>query len=300
MSKRTTSEKLRAQRHLLATSVLVLALVAFSLAAPLLCHHDPVDANLGLANLAPNGEYLMGTDSLGRCVLCRVLSGLQTTFFSALLVVAASAVIGSIVGSLSGYVGGVFDSVVMRITDAFMAFPALVLGIAIAGLLGGGLNNAVIALVVPGWTRFARLARSSVLSLKERPFVLAAIMAGLSKPMIALRHILPNILPPLVVTACLDVGGSMLNLAGLSFLGLGASPPSPELGAMINQASNTMQTTPWAVFVPGAVILIVVVILNLFGDAVNDVLGKGRIDNVRVKNIFKKEKIHEENKCEIA
>ena len=300
MSKRTTSEKLRAQRHLLATSVLVLALVVFSLAAPLFCHHDPVDANLGLANLAPNGEYLMGTDSLGRCVLCRVLSGLQTTLFSALLVVAASAVIGSIVGSLSGYVGGVFDSVVMRITDAFMAFPALVLGIAIAGLLGGGLNNAVIALVVPGWTRFARLARSSVLSLKECPFVLAAIMAGLSKPVIALRHILPNILPPLVVTACLDVGGSMLNLAGLSFLGLGASPPSPELGAMINQASNTMQTTPWAVFVPGAVILIVVVILNLFGDAVNDVLGKSHIDNARVKNIFKKEKIHEENKCEIA
>ena len=300
MSKRTTSEKLRTQRRLLVTSVLALALIAFSLVAPLLCQHDPVDANLSIANLAPNDEYLMGTDSLGRCVLCRVLSGLQTTIFSALLVVVASAVIGSIVGSLSGYVGGAFDSAVMRITDAFMAFPALVLGIAIAGLLGGGLNNAIIALVVPGWTRFARLARSSVLSLKERPFIQDAIMSGLSRPVIALRHVLPNILPPLVVMACLDVGGSMLNLAGLSFLGLGASPPSPELGAMINQASNTMQTTPWAVFAPGAVILIVVVVLNLFGDAVNDALGKHHVDKVRVKSIFGKRKAYEENERETA
>ena len=125
-------------------------------------------------------------------------------------------------------------------------------------------------------------------------------MSGLSKPVIALRHVLPNILPPLVVMACLDVGGSMLNLAGLSFLGLGASPPSPELGAMINQASNTMQTTPWAVFAPGAVILIVVVVLNLFGDAVNDALGKHHVDKVRVKSIFRKRKAYEENKRETA
>ena len=215
----------------------------------------------------------MGTDSLGRCILCRVLTGLHTTVLAALAVVALSVVIGSVLGALSGYIGGVFDSVVMRITDAFMAFPTLVLGIAIAGLLDGGLQNAVIALVVPGWTRFARIARSSVLALKERPFIQAAVIGGLSRTAIALKHVLPNILPPLIVTACLDIGGSMLSLAGLSFLGLGASPPSPELGAMINQAASGFQTAPWAVFAPGFAIFLVVVVFNYFGDSVNEVLG---------------------------
>lgn len=131
--------------------IAALLIVAFSFVAPLLCQHDAELANLALSNRAPDGEFLMGTDSLGRCILCRVLTGLHTTVLAALAVVALSVVIGSVLGALSGYVGGVFDSVIMRITDAFMAFPTLVLGIAIAGLLGGGLQNAVIALVVPDW-----------------------------------------------------------------------------------------------------------------------------------------------------
>lgn len=274
----------RIERNLLLSGGAVLLVVAFSLVAPSLCSHDAEVARLALANQAPSAEYLMGTDSLGRCILCRVLTGLQTTVFAALAVVALSAVLGSVVGALSGYVGGAFDSVVMRITDAFMAFPALILGIAIAGLLGGGLQNAVLALVVPGWTRFARLARSSVLALKERPFVQAAIIGGLSRVSIALRHVLPNILPPLVVMACLDIGGSMLNLAGLSFLGLGASPPSPELGAMINQAASTFQTAPWAVFAPGFAIFVAVVVFNLFGDSVNEALGENVFSASRKKS----------------
>lgn len=273
----------RTKRNLLLSGAAVVLVVAFSIISPFLCMHDAEVAQLALANQAPNAEYLMGTDSLGRCILCRVLTGLQTTVFAALAVVALSAVIGSVVGVLSGYVGGAFDSVVMRITDAFMAFPALILGIAVAGLLGGGLQNAILALVVPGWTRFARLARSSVLALKERPFIQAAIVGGLGRASIALRHVLPNILSPLVVTACLDIGGSMLNLAGLSFLGLGASPPSPELGAMINQAASTFQTTPWAVFAPGFAIFTAVVVFNLFGDSVNEVLGKNAYSASRKK-----------------
>ncbi len=254
--------------------VAVVALLAFSLVAPYVCCHDPELANLALANEAPCGEYLLGTDSLGRCILCRVLTGLQTTVFAALAVVVLSAVIGSAVGAVSGYIGGAFDAAVMRVTDAFMAFPALVLGIAVAGLLGGGLQNAVLALVVPGWARFARLARSSVLAVSERPFIWAAVIGGLGRVSIALRHVLPNIVPPLVVTACLDVGATMLNLAGLSFLGLGATPPSPELGAMINQAAPTFQTAPWGVFAPGVAIFLSVVVFSLFGDSVNDALGK--------------------------
>ena len=257
-----------AGRRALYCGIVALLIVAFSFVAPLLCQHDAELANLALSNRAPDGEFLMGTDSLGR-----VLTGLHTTVLAALAVVALSVVIGSVLGALSGYIGGVFDSVVMRITDAFMAFPTLVLGIAIAGLLGGGLQNAVIALVVPGWTRFARIARSSVLALKERPFIQAAVIGGLSRTAIALKHVLPNILPPLIVTACLDIGGSMLSLAGLSFLGLGASPPSPELGAMINQAASGFQTAPWAVFAPGFAIFLVVVVFNYFGDSVNEALG---------------------------
>lgn len=268
-------------RGFAACSLAVVVLIVFSLVAPYLCQHDAELANLTMANRAPGGEYLLGTDSLGRCILCRVLTGLQTTVFAALAVVAFSAVIGSVIGTVSGYIGGVFDAVVMRITDAFMAFPALILGIAVAGLLGGGLHNAVLALVVSGWTRFARLARSSVLALRERPFIHAAIIGGLNRISIALRHVLPNILPPLVVTACLDIGGSMLNLAGLSFLGLGASPPSPELGAMINQAAATFQTAPWAVFAPGFAIFIAVVAFNLFGDSVNEMLGQGRRRSIK-------------------
>ena len=270
MNKLASLMETKATRNLALSGTAALVLVVFSLAAPFLCSHDAEFANLMVANRPPCAEYLLGTDSLGRCILCRVLTGLQTTVFAALAVVALSAVIGSVAGTLSGYIGGAFDSAVMRITDAFMAFPALILGIAVAGLLGGGLQNAVLALVVPGWTRFARLARSSVLALKERPFIHAAIIGGLSRVSIALRHVLPNILPPLVVTACLDIGGSMLNLAGLSFLGLGASPPSPELGAMINQAASTFQTAPWAVFAPGFAIFLAVVVFNLFGDSVNE------------------------------
>ena len=187
-----------AGRRALYCGIVALLIVAFSFVAPLLCQHDAELANFALSNRAPDGEFLMGTDSLGRCILCRVLTGLHTTVLAALAVVALSVVIGSVLGALSGYIGGVFDSVVMRITDAFMAFPTLVLGIAIAGLLGGGLQNAVIALVVPGWARFARIARSSVLALKERPFIQAAIIGGLSRMAIALKHVLPNILPPLI------------------------------------------------------------------------------------------------------
>jgi len=172
-----------------------------------------------------------------------------------------------------GYSGSVFDSVVMRMADAFLAFPTLVLGIAIAGLLGGGLQNAVIALVVPGWTRFARIARSSVLALKERPFIQAAVIGGLSRMAIALKHVLPNILPPLIVTACLGIGGSVLSLGGLFFFGLGGSPPLPRVGALVNQGPSGVPTGPLGGFAPGFAIFLVVVVFNYFGDSVNEVLG---------------------------
>lgn len=248
-------------------------LVVFAIVAPHLTTHDPIATDLHAVNQAPTSEYLLGTDAVGRCILCRILAGTQSSLLAALAVVVLCFVIGSLLGAISGFIGGKTDSVFMRITDAFMAFPQLVLSIAIAGLLGGGLVDAVIALCVPGWTRFARLARGQVLALKGRTFVQAEQMSGLSKPMIAIKHVFPSVLPVLLVTACLDFGSTILNLAGLSFLGLGALPPAPELGSMINQAAATFQLTPWAVFAPGAMIFILVLVFNMLGDAVNDFLG---------------------------
>lgn len=253
--------------------LLSVLLIVFAIVAPYVTIHDPIATNLNAVNQAPSSEYLLGTDAVGRCILCRILAGTQSSLLAALIVVALCFVVGSLLGAICGFIGGKTDSVFMRITDAFMAFPQLVLSIAVAGLLGGGLVNAVIALCVPGWTRFARLARGQVLALKGRTFIQAEQMSGLSKPMIAVKHIFPSVVPVLFVTACLDFGSTILNLAGLSFLGLGALPPTPELGSMINQAAATFQLTPWAVFAPGAMIFILVLVFNMFGDAVNDFLG---------------------------
>lgn len=272
MRRRPGSDRARATRHVVVWGVLVAALFVFVATAPLLAPHDPLSADLSAVNQPPSAEYPLGTDAIGRCIYSRILDGMQASLFAALAVVALCFVIGSIVGVVSGYVGGALDAVLSRVTDAFMAFPQLVLSIAVAGLLGGGLMNAIIALTVPGWTRFARLARGQTLAVKGRTFVLAERAAGASSLFIAVRHVLPNILPTLIVTAVLDVGATVLNLAGLSFLGLGAMPPAPELGSMINQASSTFSQAPWGVFAPGAALFVIVVVLNMFGDAVNDAL----------------------------
>ena len=257
------------------SAVAVAVLFAFAFLAPLFAPHDPTAAQLDLANRAPSAAYPFGTDALGRCILSRVLTGMHTSLEAALLVVVLSVVIGSIVGACAGFIGGAVDAVLMRITDAFMAFPALVLGIAVAGLLGGGLTNASWLWWCPdgralrGW----RVTRCS--PLKGRDFAGFLCVGGMGRLGIAVKHLIPHALPPLLVTACLDVGASMLNLAGLSFLGLGASPPSPELGAMVNQAAATFQTAPWAVFAPGIAIFAVVVVVNVFADAANDLLESG-------------------------
>lgn len=260
------------RRKLIAWSVVAGVFTLLVLLAPLFAPHDPIAGELALMNQAPSGEYLLGTDYLGRCIACRAIWGARTSLLAALAITLICFVVGSVLGALSGSIGGAFDAVVMRITDAFMAFPAIVLSIAIAGMLGGGMANAVIALAVPGWTRFARLARGEVLSMKGRTFVLAERAAGASGFTIAVRHVLPNIMPALLVTAAVTVGNMILSLAGLSFLGLGAAPPAPELGSMVNLGAKDFALAPWAVFGPGAVILVMVMVFNLFGDAANDYL----------------------------
>ena len=181
-------------------------------------------------------------------------------------------VIGTTLGVVAGYFGGKIDVVIMRVADMMISFPGMILAIAIAGILGGSLINAIIALTVVTWTKYARLARSMVLKVKKRDFVEAAIVNGGTSTHILWKHILPNILPLMVITAASDIGAMMMELAGLSFLGFGSQPPAPEWGLMLNEGRQQLQTAPWLMIFPGLAIFITVVIFNLWGDALRDVL----------------------------
>jgi len=232
--------------------------------------YDPYAQDLSKSMLPPSAEHLMGTDRYGRDMLSRVIVGAQVSIFSTLALVGVISVFGTIVGTLCGYYGGAVDSIVMRISDVCLAFPGLVFALAIAALLGGGVNNAVIALAVISWPKYARVARSQTLALKNGPFVSAARLSGSTSLQMILRHILPNILGPILVTAMLDIGTMMMELAGLSFLGLGAQPPTAEWGNMMSGGRSMLQTYPWLVLSPGFAIFITVVIFNLLGDTVRD------------------------------
>lgn len=249
---------------------LVVILLLVTLFADKLVPYDPYAQDLSQSRLPPSAAHWMGTDQYGRDMLSRVVVGAQTSIFSTLALVAVISVFGTIVGTLCGYYGGALDSIVMRISDVCLAFPGLVFALAIAALLGGGVSNAVIALAVISWPKYARVARSQTLALKSSSFVSAARLSGCSSTQMILRHILPNILGPILVTAMLDIGTMMMELAGLSFLGLGAQPPTAEWGNMMSGGRSMLQTYPWLVLSPGFAIFLTVVIFNLLGDTVRD------------------------------
>ena len=203
-------------------------------------------------------------------MLSRVLVGSTVSIYGALLLVAIVTVTGTAVGIFCGWKGGKADTVLMRISDLFLAFPGLVFALAVAGVLGGGIQNAVLALAVIGWPKFARLARSLTMAQKDAPYMKAARLSGSSTPKLLLKHILPNIAGPVLVTAVLDIGTMMMELAGLSFLGLGVKPPMAEWGSMISDGRSMLQIAPWMALAPGAAIFIAVMIFNLLGDTIRD------------------------------
>ncbi len=263
---------MRSNRAFAFSTLLVLLLLAIAAAAPLLSPYDPLEAVMKNAYLPPSAEHLFGTDKLGRDCFSRILYGAGYSLSSVLLLVSSVFVVGTSLGVTAGYFGGKTDAVIMRISDMMISFPGMILAIAIAGILGGSLVNAIIALTIVTWTKYARLARSMVLKIKKRDFVEAAVVNG-GKPLhILWRHILPNILPMMVITAAADIGAMMMELAGLSFLGFGSQPPAPEWGLMLNEGRQQLQTAPWLMIFPGLSIFITVVVFNLWGDALRDAL----------------------------
>ena len=253
-------------------SLLVLLLVLVAVFAPELTPYNPLRARMRDAFQAPSAAHWFGTDKLGRDCFSRILYGARYSLTSVLVLVTVIFIVGTSLGVVAGYFGGFADTVIMRTSDMMISFPGMILAIAVAGILGGSLVNAMIALTIVTWTKYARLARSMVLKIKKRDFVEAAIVCGGRPLHILISHILPNILPLMVITAASDIGAMMMELAGLSFLGFGSQPPAPEWGLMLNEGRQQFQSAPWLMAFPGLAIFITVVIFNRWGDALRDVL----------------------------
>lgn len=250
--------------------ILALALILTAVFARYLCPYDPDAQDLMIAMQPPSWAHPMGTDRYGRDMFSRVIMGAQTSILSTLSLVAIITILGTVVGVICGFAGGAVDAFVMRISDICLAFPGLVFALAVAAVLKGGVENAVIALAVISWPKYSRVARSQTLALRTSPYVNAAQLAGDNTVQIIVRHILPNIVGQILVTSMLDIGTMMMELAGLSFLGLGAQPPVAEWGSMMSTGRSMLQTYPWIVLSPGIAIFISVVLFNLLGDTVRD------------------------------
>jgi len=251
-------------------AVVVVGWLLVALLSPLLAPHDPLAQDLPRLQ-APGNGTLLGTDALGRDVLSRVLGGATVTIPLALLLVALSVVVGAVLGAVSGFFGRWVDELVMRITDLVMAFPTVILAMVVAAALGASLFNAVLAALVVSWPAYARLTRGLVLGLRSSNFVVSGQLLGISSWRLLWRDIAPNVVGPILVLASLDIGTAVLLLSGLSFLGLGARPPTAEWGSMVSDAVRNFDSW-WLGLFPGLAILTVVVAFNFVGDAVRDAL----------------------------
>jgi peptide/nickel transport system permease protein len=250
--------------------VIVVFWIVVIVFAPLLAPYDPL-AQDSARFLPPSPAHPFGTDGVGRDVLSRVIYGARISIPIAIMLVALSLVVGSIVGAVAGYFGGAVDAVLMRIVDLFFSFPAIILAMAVSAALGPSLVNAVLAIVVVSWPAYARVTRSLVLGLRDSNFIAASRLLGASSLRTLLRDIAPNILGPIAVISTLELGNAILLLAGLSYLGLGAVPPTPEWGAMVSEGSRVFYNY-WVALFPGVAILSIVLAFNFIGDSLRDAL----------------------------
>lgn len=252
--------------------IIVVAFLITTLLAPWLAPYDPFEQTLTLKLAPPSREHPMGMDHLGRDILSRVIAGTRISLGIAMVVLGVAGVFGTMYGLLSGYFGGRIDEVMMRITDMFLAFPALILAMTFAALLGPNLTNTMIAISCVRWTTYARLMRGEVLRVRETEFVESARSVGASPLRVVFRHILPNALAPAIVRATMDMGQVILTASGLSFIGFGAQPPLAEWGVMVSDGRAYIMNQWWVSTFPGLAILIVVLGFNLLGDGLRDVL----------------------------
>ncbi len=254
-------------------AVLALLIVLAAVCAPVICRGvDPAEGELSNSIMAPSADHPCGTDKMGRDIFARVVYGARTSLVSTFSLVLIIFIVGTLLGILSGYFGGWVDAVIMRIADMMIAFPGLVLAIAVAGMLGASTKNAIIAVAVVSWPKYARLARSLVMKIRHTDFVAAAMVTCSRTGYMLRKYMLPNTITTLVITAATDIGSMMMELAALSFLGFGAQPPTPEWGSMLNEGRNFMQSAPWMMIYPGLAIFITVVIFNMLGDNLRDIL----------------------------
>ncbi len=262
-----------ANRLALVGLFIILALVVVAALAGVIAPYSPTSGDLAGARLSPPGaKHWLGTDDLGRDILSRILYGSRWTLYVVVLVAIIAAPIGLLVGTVAGYAGGLIDTVLMRVTDIFLAFPKLILALAFVAALGPGIENAVIAIAITSWPPYARIARAETLTVRNSDFVKAVELMGASPLRIVLRHIMPLCLSSLIVRVTLDMAGIILTAAGLGFLGLGAQPPLPEWGAMIASGRRFVLDQWWVAGVPGFAILVVSLGFNLLGDGLRDAL----------------------------
>ena len=274
----TVTRRYKAARQLarrpaaIAALAVVLAFIVAAVAAPRLAPYDPNAIDYRALRKPPSAAHRLGTDEVGRDVLSRLLWGARASLLAGVIPVVIAVALSVPLGLLSGYVGGWIDGLIMRINDAMLSIPFLIVAIALAAFLGPGLGNAMIAIGIAALPTFVRLVRGTVLAIKTEEYVEAAQALGCSQPRVALRHILPNTLPPLFVQVSITVAAAIIAEASLSFLGLGQQPPAPSWGSMLNAAQRYLGPAPWMALYPGLMIFGIVMALNVLGDGLRDVL----------------------------
>lgn len=293
---REAFKRLKKHRTASLGAIIILGLIFVALCAPFFAPHDPLKQNLDQRLLPDiltamytiltgpfeqdtfgqmlqlNLEFPLGTDNLGRCILSRLIFGTRVSLRVAITVVSVTSVTGTMLGAIAGYYGGILDEIIMRTIDILLAFPGIILALVIAGILGPSLLNLMLMMILIGWTGYARVVRGAVLAVKEKEFIEAAKATGISDGHVMFRHILPNVMAPVIVMGTLGMAHMILAVAGLSFLGLGAQPPIPEWGSMLNAGRDFMRTAPHMMIFPGLAIMLTVLSFNFLGDGLRDIL----------------------------
>ncbi|MCQ4726188.1 ABC transporter permease [Anaerotignum faecicola] len=258
-------------------------IVLVTIFAPVLEPYDPTKMELSQKFIAPCSKFLFGTDHMGRDILSRVIEGSRVSLIIAASVVGISAVAGLILGMVSGYLGGVVDMVIMRAVDVLLAFPTIIFALAVSTVIGSGQTNLIIAICFIQWTRYARVARGEAMMLKNAEYIEAARAIGNTATQIILKYIFPNIISKVIILASLDIGSIILYCASLSFLGLGAQPPSPDWGVMISEGKEYMQYAPWIAVFPGLAIAFSALAFNMLGDGLRDLLDPRMKESVKAE-----------------